>query len=60
MKDAFRNNFDSGSTAAIILMAENQIFAANIGDSKAFVCSEDYKSSTEARGEVIIFTSDMS
>ncbi|XP_031112675.1 uncharacterized protein LOC116016509 isoform X4 [Ipomoea triloba] len=47
------NNFDSGSTAAIILMAENQIFAANIGDSKAFVCSEDYKSSTEARAALL-------
>ncbi|XP_031112674.1 uncharacterized protein LOC116016509 isoform X3 [Ipomoea triloba] len=52
-RDAFRNNFDSGSTAAIILMAENQIFAANIGDSKAFVCSEDYKSSTEARAALL-------
>lgn len=32
-------------------MAENQILVANIGDSKAFLCSEEYKSQEEAKGE---------
>lgn len=51
LKDAFRHNFDSGSTATVILMAENQILVANIGDSKAFLCSEEYKSQEEAKGQ---------
>ncbi|OIT02280.1 putative protein phosphatase 2c 76 [Nicotiana attenuata] len=32
-------------------MAENQILVANIGDSKAFLCSEEYKSQEEAKGQ---------
>ncbi|RAL42159.1 hypothetical protein DM860_011942 [Cuscuta australis] len=51
--DAFRNNFDSGSTATIVLLAENQIFVANIGDSKAFLCSEESKSVKEARAALL-------
>lgn len=50
MKDAFRHNFGSGSTATVILMAENQILVANIGDSKAFLCSEEFKSQEESKG----------
>ncbi|XP_070012501.1 uncharacterized protein [Nicotiana sylvestris] len=52
-RDAFRHNFDSGSTATVILMAENQILVANIGDSKAFLCSEEYKSQEEAKANLL-------
>ncbi|KAL5204664.1 hypothetical protein ABZP36_009535 [Zizania latifolia] len=41
-KEALRNNFESGSTAAVILIADDQIIAANVGDSKAFLCSESH------------------
>ncbi|CAH9051479.1 unnamed protein product [Cuscuta epithymum] len=52
-RDAFRNNLGSGCTATVILLAVNQIFVANIGDSKAFLCSEEYKNSTEARAALL-------
>ncbi|XP_075099673.1 uncharacterized protein LOC107820295 isoform X10 [Nicotiana tabacum] len=34
-------------------MAENQILVANIGDSKAFLCSEEYKSQEEAKANLL-------
>lgn len=51
MKEASRNNFDSGSTATVILIADGQILVANIGDSKAFLCSEIFQSPSEAKGQ---------
>lgn len=50
MKDALRGNFDSGSTATVILIADRQILVANIGDSKALLCSEIHQPPREARG----------
>lgn len=50
MKDAFRGNYVSGSTATVILTADSQILVANIGDSKALLCSEIHQSPREARG----------
>ncbi|KAL1329683.1 hypothetical protein AAHE18_12G058900 [Arachis hypogaea] len=41
-EEAFRNSLHSGSTAIIILMADDNILVANIGDSKAFLCSENF------------------
>lgn len=52
-RDAFRHNFGSGSTATVILMAENQILVANIGDSKAFLCSEEFKSQEESKANLL-------
>lgn len=52
-KEASRNNIDSGSTATVILIADGQILAANIGDSKAFVCSEKFYSPEEAKATLI-------
>ncbi|TYG40177.1 hypothetical protein ES288_D12G072300v1 [Gossypium darwinii] len=49
-KEASRNNLASGSTATIILIADGQILVANIGDSKAILCSEKFHSPSEARG----------
>lgn len=42
MQEALLNGIESGSTAAVVLIADGQILAANVGDSKAFMCSEDY------------------
>ncbi|KAF5789022.1 putative protein-serine/threonine phosphatase [Helianthus annuus] len=52
-KEASRYNFNSGSTAAVILIADNQILAANIGDSKAFLCSEMFQSPHEAKATLL-------
>ncbi|XP_066340144.1 uncharacterized protein [Miscanthus floridulus] len=43
-KEALQNNFESGSTATVVLIADGQIIAANVGDSKAFLCSQGYDS----------------
>lgn len=51
MKEASRRNLDSGSTATIVLIANDQILVANIGDSKAFLCSEKFQSPAEAKGQ---------
>ncbi|PKU78654.1 Putative protein phosphatase 2C 76 [Dendrobium catenatum] len=39
-KEALKLNLHSGSTATIVLIADGHILAANVGDSKAFLCSE--------------------
>ncbi|MCO5584184.1 hypothetical protein L7F22_038107 [Adiantum nelumboides] len=38
-KIAAANDLKSGSTACLALQVHNQIFVANVGDSRAFVCS---------------------
>ncbi|KAK9945230.1 hypothetical protein M0R45_010755 [Rubus argutus] len=48
-KEASRENLDSGSTATVTLLADGQILVANIGDSKAFLCSEKFQSRAEAK-----------
>lgn len=50
MKEAHKYNLVSGSTATVILLADAQILVANIGDSKAFLCSEKFQSPAEAKG----------
>ncbi|GLT52974.1 hypothetical protein SLA2020_262760 [Shorea laevis] len=52
-KEASRRNLDSGSTATVILIADGQILVANIGDSKAFLCSEKFQSPAEAKATLI-------
>ncbi|XP_023889066.1 uncharacterized protein LOC112001119 isoform X2 [Quercus suber] len=52
-KEASRRNLDSGSTATIILIADGQILVANIGDSKAFLCSEKFQPPAEAKATLI-------
>ncbi|XP_057863607.2 uncharacterized protein LOC131071684 isoform X2 [Cryptomeria japonica] len=37
--EAFRNNLNSGSTASVVLKADEYVLVANIGDSKALLCS---------------------
>ncbi|CAK9178840.1 unnamed protein product [Ilex paraguariensis] len=44
-----RNNYNSGSMATVILMADGQILVAYIGDSKAFLCFEMFQSPSEAK-----------
>ncbi|KAM1014298.1 hypothetical protein TB2_044123 [Malus domestica] len=48
-KAAFMENLNSGSTATIILLLDGQILVANIGDSKAFLCSEKFQTPAEAK-----------
>ncbi|KAK3003298.1 hypothetical protein RJ639_018522 [Escallonia herrerae] len=52
-KEASRNDIDSGSTATIILLVDSQILVANIGDSKAFLCSEIFQSPPEAKATLL-------
>ncbi|GAB4830420.1 hypothetical protein Ancab_020056 [Ancistrocladus abbreviatus] len=52
-KEAYRYNLDSGSTATIVLIAEGQILVANLGDSKALLCSEKYLSPSDAKATVL-------
>ncbi|KAK6141367.1 hypothetical protein DH2020_024884 [Rehmannia glutinosa] len=51
-KDASRYNLSSGTTATVVLLADTQILVANVGDSKAFLCSETYQSPSEAKATV--------
>ncbi|XP_031482576.1 uncharacterized protein LOC116252432 isoform X3 [Nymphaea colorata] len=39
-KEAYDNKLEAGSTATIIIKADDQVLVANIGDSKALLCSE--------------------
>lgn len=52
-KEASRNNFDSGSTATVVLIADGHILVANVGDSKAFLCSEIFQSLPEAKATLL-------
>ncbi|XP_010256233.2 PREDICTED: probable protein phosphatase 2C 51 [Nelumbo nucifera] len=54
-KEALRYNRDSGSTATVVLKVDGQILVANVGDSKALLCSEKLQSSQEARGNLSKF-----
>ncbi|XP_073149139.1 uncharacterized protein [Henckelia pumila] len=51
-QDAHRYNLNSGTTATVVLLADTQILVANVGDSKAFLCSEVYQSPFEAKATV--------
>ncbi|GER24870.1 protein phosphatase 2C family protein [Striga asiatica] len=51
-KDASKYNISSGTTATVVLLADSQILVANLGDSKAFLCSEIYQSPSEAKATV--------
>ncbi|XP_057508078.1 probable protein phosphatase 2C 51 isoform X5 [Actinidia eriantha] len=52
-KEASRENLDSGSTANVILIADGQILVANVGDSKALLCSEEFQSLSEAKASLL-------
>ncbi|XP_011079915.1 uncharacterized protein LOC105163310 isoform X1 [Sesamum indicum] len=52
-KDATRFNLNSGTTATVVLVADTQILVANVGDSKAILCSEVYQSPSEAKATVL-------
>ncbi|XVF80840.1 hypothetical protein PTKIN_Ptkin15bG0107400 [Pterospermum kingtungense] len=51
--EASRNNLGSGTTATVILMADGQILVANVGDSKAILCSEKFHSPAEAKATLL-------
>lgn len=52
-KEAYGNNLGSGSTATVILIADGQILVANVGDSKALLCSEKFQSPAEAKATLL-------
>ncbi|XP_024635859.1 uncharacterized protein [Medicago truncatula] len=52
-EEASRNNLHSGSTATVVLVADDKILVANIGDSKAFLCSENFQSPKEAKASLL-------
>ncbi|XP_021898011.1 probable protein phosphatase 2C 51 [Carica papaya] len=52
-KEASRSNLGSGSTATVVLIADGHILVANIGDSKAFLCTEKFHSPAEAKAILI-------
>ncbi|KAG8376129.1 hypothetical protein BUALT_Bualt09G0031200 [Buddleja alternifolia] len=45
IQEAVKKNLASGTTAVIALLVDNQILVANVGDSKALLCSKDAQSS---------------
>ncbi|KAL2323517.1 hypothetical protein Fmac_027896 [Flemingia macrophylla] len=52
-EEASRKNLHSGSTATIVLVADDKILVANIGDSKAILCSENFQSPREAKDSLL-------
>uniref|UniRef100_A0A7N0VI25 PPM-type phosphatase domain-containing protein n=1 Tax=Kalanchoe fedtschenkoi TaxID=63787 RepID=A0A7N0VI25_KALFE len=52
-KEASKRTLDSGTTATIILLADDHILAANIGDSKALLCSEKVQSPADAKATLL-------
>ena len=50
MKEAHKYHLDSGSTATVILIVDSKVLVANVGDSKALICSEQYLPPTDAKG----------
>uniref|UniRef100_A0A5B7ATR6 PPM-type phosphatase domain-containing protein n=1 Tax=Davidia involucrata TaxID=16924 RepID=A0A5B7ATR6_DAVIN len=48
--EAFNNKYVSGSTVTVVLWVDGQILVANVGDSKALLCSERIQSPLEAEG----------
>lgn len=54
MKEASKSNLGSGSTATVVLTVDGQFLVANVGDSKAFLCSEKFQSPAEARGDYML------
>lgn len=40
LQEALQKNLESGSTATVVLIVDGDILAANVGDSKALLCTE--------------------
>ncbi|XP_074316167.1 uncharacterized protein LOC141652544 isoform X2 [Silene latifolia] len=51
--EAYKYNLESGSTATVVLMVDDQILVANLGDSKALLCSEKYQSPADAKATAV-------
>ncbi|KAL5561831.1 hypothetical protein UlMin_031578 [Ulmus minor] len=52
-KEASKKGIDAGSTATVILIADGHILVANIGDSKALLCTEKVQSPAEAKASYL-------
>ncbi|KAH7838354.1 hypothetical protein Vadar_025327 [Vaccinium darrowii] len=51
------NDLAAGSTAVVVLLVDGQILVANVGDSKALLCSEKHPPRQEADGASIPYLS---
>ncbi|KAL6569835.1 hypothetical protein OROMI_014349 [Orobanche minor] len=52
-EEASRSSYEAGSTATVVLIADSQLLVANIGDSKAFLCSKIFQSPSEAKATLL-------
>ncbi|KAL9227537.1 hypothetical protein vseg_003215 [Gypsophila vaccaria] len=52
-KATYKYNLDSGSTATVVLIVDDQILVANLGDSKALLCSEKFQSPADAKATAV-------
>ncbi|GKB26215.1 probable protein phosphatase 2C 51 [Tanacetum coccineum] len=52
-KEASRYKFGSSSTATVLLIADSQILATNVGESKSFLCSETFQPPCEAKATLL-------
>ncbi|KAL5729886.1 protein-serine/threonine phosphatase [Ranunculus cassubicifolius] len=48
-EEARKNNILAGSTAVVVLIFDNQLLVANVGDSKAILCLETLITKEEIR-----------
>ena len=58
-QEASRKSLESGTTATIVLIVEGQILVANVGDSKAVLCSESHHSVCEYKGLLFLSCQDI-
>ncbi|KAL5717672.1 protein-serine/threonine phosphatase [Ranunculus cassubicifolius] len=54
-EEAHRNDIAAGSTAAVVLIVDNQMLVSNVGDSKAILCSETFKTPQDIKDAKLKF-----
>ncbi|XP_022868917.1 putative protein phosphatase 2C 50 [Olea europaea var. sylvestris] len=50
-QEALEKGYTSGSTLTLLLLVEGQILIANVGDSKAILCSHKIRSPDDTGGQ---------
>ena len=54
-QEAFQKRLPSGSTATVALLVDGQILIANVGDSKALLCTEKIESGQQTCSLIVSF-----
>jgi hypothetical protein len=54
-QEAFQKRLPSGSTATVALLVDGQILIANVGDSKAHLCTEKIESGQQTCSLIVSF-----